>query len=376
MFYNDIQNQLALLVKTSATPLIDVAQSPAEIAQWVPGQKLPAHVIASLPNGRFMVMVQDQKLDMNLPRSTQPGDTLELVYVSDKPRPTFALLSDLAKVLPQTTSQVSLSQAGKLIGALTQQGTTADAATAVVKAAAPVISGAPASVSQLVTALRDTISQSGLFYESHQAQWVTGSRPLESLLHEPQAKLVAVQVEQKSPLPPSADGGKVVLNNQNQPVQQMQPNSLSGVSHAHTMADDLAQQMPVTPSGAREAVHPLAAPLVQQQLDILDNRQIVWQGQVWPGQDMEWIIEEDGHHQGAETEEGRVWNTKLHLDFPMLGSVTAHLALAAGGVKVNFSVVRESSAALLQTEAASLAESMESSGLKVTGMAVRQDDQP
>lgn len=390
MFYNDIQNQLALLVKTSATPLIDVAHSPAETAQWVPGQQLPAHVISSLPNGRFLVMVQDQKLDMNLPRSTQPGDKLDLVYVSDKPRPTFALLGDIAKAITSNTTQVSLSQTGKLIATLPQQNAPGTA-TAVVKTTEPILPGAPVSVQQLVTALRDTISQSGLFYESHQAQWVTGSRPLESLLHEPQGKLAAVPVEQKpavsvdqkSAVLPNTDGGKVVLNNQNSSPQQVQTSSFSVTNNTHTVAaastqlpTDSTQQIPGMSSGTREAVHPLTAPLVQQQLDVLGNRQIVWQGQVWPGQDMEWTIEEDGHHQGSEAEGERTWSTKLHLDFPMLGSVTAHLVLAAGGVKMNFAVARESSAALLQTEASSLAQSMESSGLKVAGLMVRQDGQP
>ncbi len=371
MFYNDIQNQLALLVKTSATPLIDVVQSPAETAQWVPGQRLPAHVVASLPNGRFHVMVQDQTLDMNLPRSTQPGDKLELVYISDKPRPTFALLSDLAKALPASSNQVNLSQAGRLIGALTQQ-TTTDAANAVIKTPTPVIPGAPASVQQLATALRDTISQSGLFYEAHQAQWVSGSRPLESLLHEPQGKLAAVPVEQKLQAPVGTDAAKPALDAGIQSAQQVRAGGLPASAEALKLGADPTQQM-VAPSAARDAVHPLTAPLVQQQLDILENRQIVWQGQVWPGQEMEWTIEEDGHRQGGAPEEGATWSTRLHLDFPSLGGVTAHLALGAGGLKMNFSVERESSAALLQAEAATLALSMESSGLKVAGLAVRQD---
>jgi hypothetical protein len=95
MIHNDIQNQLQLLIKTSAPPLIEVAQHTLETPQWTPGQRLPAHVLASLPNGRFQVMVGDQTLDLNLPRSTQAGDTLELTYLSSSPRMTFALTRDL-----------------------------------------------------------------------------------------------------------------------------------------------------------------------------------------------------------------------------------------------------------------------------------------
>lgn len=376
MIHNDIQNQLALLIKTSATPLIDVAQSSTESPQWVPGQRLPAYVIASLPNGRFHVTVEDQTLDLNLPRSTQPGDALELVYVSDKPRPTFALLSDLAKALPSSSNNVNLSQAGKFLGALLQQGSAAN--TAPITHAEPVVPGAPTSVPQLATALRDTISQSGLFYESHQAQWVSGERTLENLLHEPQAKLSAVQPDQKSPTVAVAE--KVTSDNAAQatPVRAngLPDNATPSNSVIKSTLDSSQQALGLSSSSTsvRDPVHPATAPIVQQQLNVLDSRQIVWQGQVWPGQEMKWEIEEEEHRQQhGEAEEGAVWRTRMYLNFPALGGVTAHLALGAGGVKVDFSVERESSATLMQTEAASLVQSMESSGLRVAGLLVRQD---
>jgi hypothetical protein len=206
MIHNDIQNQLAFLIKTAAPPLIDISQSSTELPQLVPGQQIPAHVLASLPNGRFQVMVEDSVLDMNLPRNTQPGDTISLVYVSDKPRPTFALLTDLVKAAPQNANNaVSLSQFGKLIGSLLQQqaglaattGNATNAVTTALNSTLPVIPGPPPTSQQFASALRDAVSQSGLFYESHQAQWVTGQRSLDTLLQEPQAKLSPI-LEQKT----------------------------------------------------------------------------------------------------------------------------------------------------------------------------------
>lgn len=375
MIHNDIQNQLALLIKTSAPPLIEVSQSPAESPQWVQGQRLPAYVIASLPNGRFHVMVEDQTLDMNLPKNTQPGETLDLVYVSDKPRPTFALLSDLAKSLPANTNNVSLSQTGKFLGSLLQQTIQNNAETsnaALIKNTAAILPGAPVSVQQLVTALKDTISKSGFFYEAHQAQWVTGERSLESLLQEPQAKLSVSTVEQKTTAPVVTD-----KNSSDSPISSTQIKNAASetvlASNVTKLGSDVASQQTVT-AGPREPVHPLSSSIVQQQLNILDTRQIAWQGQVWPGQNMEWEIEEDGQHRasGIEGDEA-VWRTRLHLDFPALGGVTAHLSLGAGVVKVDFSVEQASSVGVLQTEVPSLAQSMESSGLKVAGLAVRQD---
>ncbi|WP_313817649.1 flagellar hook-length control protein FliK [Cupriavidus sp.] len=56
---------------------------------------------------------------------------------------------------------------------------------------APLLSTAPgagnASAATLSAALATLVDQSGLFYESHVAQWVVGQRPLSALLQEPQA---------------------------------------------------------------------------------------------------------------------------------------------------------------------------------------------
>lgn len=61
------------------------------------------------------------------------------------------------------------------------------------QARAPLLSTAPgagnASAATLSAALATLVDQSGLFYESHLAQWVVGLRPLSALLQEPQAGL-------------------------------------------------------------------------------------------------------------------------------------------------------------------------------------------
>lgn len=410
MFHNDIQSQLGLLVKTSAAPLIEVAQSATETPEWQPGQRLPAHVIASLPNGRFHVMVEDQVLDMNLPRNTQPGDKLDLVYVTDKPRATFALASDLAKALPTSSNNVSLSQTGKFIGALLQQPKTqaqvGTAGTNALSSAQPLITSTPTSVQQFATALRDAISQSGLFYESHQAQWASGGRSMESLLQEPQGKLSLLQPEVNTPSQTQPQA-QTKSQNQIQPQNQIQSQTQAvdtNKAGAATLSQTVSPRsntlpldqggrntlnfvtdttQPITGGatssassgavGIHDPISPLSAPIVQQQLNVLDTRQIFWQGQIWPGQNMEWMIEEDAHRQSEYEDEGSVWRTRLHLDFPSLGGVTANLSFGVGGINVDFSVDQVSSASLMQGEVASLAQSMETSGLKVAGMVVRKN---
>jgi len=391
MIHNDIQNQLALMIKTQAPPLIDVANSAVESPEWAPGQQLPAHVLASLGNGRFSVMVEDQTLDMSLPHNTQPGDKLELVFVSGNPRPTFALLSDVTKGLPNQSSSVVLSDTSKLMGMLQQAaGNAANAKLAQAPAlanAAPVVPGEPPPTQQFANALRDAISQSGLFYESHQAEWVVGERPLASLLLEPQAQLSPLLNQQKgAAATPSSTSSSTDSNRTAQANSSTQVNSTAQPATASQLKIDTAQVVITskdasqvlgaandqTQNAINNPVHSATTSLVQNQLDMLGNHQVIWQGQAWPGQEMEWEIEED-NRRAADAEQIATWRTRLHLNFPVLGGVTAHLALAGKGIKIDFSVEQGNSAQLLRGETPRLAQAMETSGLQVTGLTVRQD---
>lgn len=385
MIHNDIQNQLSFLIKTSAPPLIDIAESSTELPQLVPGQRVPAYVLGSLANGRFQVQIEDSTLDMNLPRGTQAGDNIELVFVTDKPKPTFTLLSDLVNAAPQSAgNKVNLSEAGKLVTTLLQQaatpqqtvtttatGNTPNAPTAALTNAAPIIPGAPPPAEQFAGALRDAVSQSGLFYESHQAQWVTGQRSLETLLQEPQAKLSQALERSANTVIPTGAETKVTaeITVQNKTAEIAQPQLLVVRGSTEGSASSSTQN---SVQNSSNPVHPMTTSLVQQQLDVIDTRQIVWQGQVWPGQDMQWEINEDDGRDRGELEERAAWSTKLRLDFPSLGGVTAHLALGTHGLKVDFSVERDQSAALMRGEAGTLAQAMESAGLTVAGIAVAQ----
>jgi hypothetical protein len=345
MIHNDIQNQLALLIKAAAPPLIEIADSPVETPQWIPGQRLPAHIIASLPNGRFQVEVGNQMLDMNLPRNSEPGQTIELTFISSQPRLTFALTQQLAHALPPNGS-VSLSEAAKFLGALMQRGSSPSASAATLQGAAPILQGAPANIADFAAALQAAFSKSGLFYEAHQAQWVAGERTLAHLLQEPQAQL--------PPLAQSA--GKAATA----PVPPPSGPSL-----------DRARAEGATTEKMSVPVHPQAQPLVQRQLESLDHGQVMWQGQVWPGQEMRWEIREDDAHRGGSGSTPAVWMTRLRLDLPQLGSVTAQLAVNSANVRIDLVVERDATADRLRDALGDLARSMEASGLKMSEARVR-----
>ncbi|MEK7737484.1 MAG: flagellar hook-length control protein FliK, partial [Pseudomonadota bacterium] len=59
----------------------------------------------------------------------------------------------------------------------------------------PLLVQAPRSGADLAPVLSKAIAQSGLFYEAHQARWVSGKLPLANLLHEPQGRLSAPQAQ-------------------------------------------------------------------------------------------------------------------------------------------------------------------------------------
>lgn len=348
MIHNDVLNQLQLLIKASAPPLVDVARTPLEEPQWVPGQRLTALVLAAMPNGRFQVQIGEQVLDMNLPKNTQPGDQVELTFVANQPRLTFVLTRDLAATAgvfgADKETPVSISDSARFLGALLQKAPPqAGGEAAKLTAMTPLASGAPADTKVLAGVLQNALSQSGLFYESHQAQWVAGSRTLADLFREPQGRI---------PVNPGNPAGEAVLSRSAPPT--------SGGAGVQTSSAPL--------------VHPDAAPLVQQQLQALDSRQLVWQGQVWPGQEMEWRVAERDAQQGsadATGEERARWQTQLSLDMPKLGDVQAMLVFVPQGLRIYLRGSAET-AERLRGGQGSLIEAMNASGLSVLGVSVEQ----
>jgi hypothetical protein len=356
MIHNDVLSQLQLLIKTSAPPLLEVSQQQLEVPQLTPGQKVPAHVVANLPNGRFQVLIADKALDMNLPKNTQPGDTVELVFVTEKPRLTFILASDLGAVAATANAanakpQVSLSETARFLGGLLEKAAQPEAAqtkAANIAQTAPLLSGAPGKALDFAQSLRGALTQSGLFYESHQAQWVAGQRPISDLLHEPQGRLSPAAANQANPNvnPSELQQSSTLLQNQNDALSSK---PLAGVQPAH----------------------PETLPIVRQQLEALDTRQVMWQGQVWPGQAMDWRIEErSAREQGGGDIEQPEWQTSLHLVLPQLGEISARLILHPQGIRIQLGAAESTAVKLMTEQRLALQQGMESSGLQLAEIKV------
>ena len=379
---NDVLNQLQLLIRGSAPQLIEISEQPTkELVPFVPGERYVAKVQEQVADGRFLVQIRDQKLDLNLPRNTQPGQNIELRFVSATPRLTFVLAQALPLPSGQAPTPVNLSDGARYLNALldrvqtlaTQQGQAqgqvqipgqaqapgkgqALSAALSLLSAKPVLAGAPTETAQFAALLKDAVGKSGLFYESHQAQWAAGEKPLAELLREPQGKLSE---------PRAFTQAQTVVGQGAQPDVTQQ--TKTGVVHL-----DASTAIPAE-NKISEPVHPQTAPLVQQQLDVLDTRQLVWQGQVWPGQDLRWQIEERAAREG-ESDVAREWQTRLDLHLPNLGEVNALLKISPqGGIQISLTAHSPEIAQTLQAASAVLNQNFEIAGLHLTQLEVSND---
>ena len=369
MAVNDILNQLQVLIRGSAPQLIETAElSTKELTPFLPGERYSAKVLEQIADGRFLVQIRDQKLDLNLPRNTQPGQNIELRFVAATPRLTFVLAQALPQLTGQAPPAVNLSDGARYLNALldrvqtlaTQPGqvpskgqvpTQTPAALSLLNIK-PVLEGAPAEPAQFAALLKGAVSKSGLFYESHQAQWVAGEKPLTDLLREPQGKL---------------SEPRVLNNAQALAGQSAQPDA---AQQAKLGAANLLTASSLVENKSTEPVHPQTAPLVQQQLDVLDTRQLVWQGQVWPGQDLRWQIEEHASRDD-EADVAREWQTRLDLHLPNLGEVHALLKVSPqGGIEISLTAHSPEIAQALKAASATLNQNLEIAGLQLTRLEV------
>jgi len=334
---NPTVSQLQNFLRAQQGVVEAVRTSPDQLLLTV-GERVQATVTAQLPSGRFAVLIKDQLLDMNLPRNTQPGEKMELTVASKDPRLTF-VLTPQAAAQPGAQQSVALSQAAQRLADLFLGKNVPSNAT--VQQSTPLFEGEP-QPAQLAGQLASRLSESGLFYESHQAQWVQGQRALHVLLREPQAQL------QPSPSSPT------------QPSQSPAPTNANAA--AETRPNVLAAEKPALPQ-AEVAV--AANRLVQQQLAVLEDKPLLWLGQAWPGQPLRWEteLENERDPEQPDLEAAQVWQTRLDLDLPRLGELGVNATLRQGQFQLRFAALKPETRELLQQNLALLSEHFAAAGL-------------
>lgn len=361
-----LQNELP----AQPQPIAPLPEIPGDLPELTLGQAFTARIQEALPQNTYKALVAGKFVTLQLPEGAKAGDTLELVVVDRTPRAVVATLAGQAGVAAaagETYPHATLSPAARLIGELLLPQGEAPEPTPLNRGQ-PLLSGPPLRGSDLAPVLAKAIAESGVFYEAHQAQWVAGQRPLEQLLLEPQAQVPVDAAAQRGNQ--AATSGEASLPALRHAPQNSLIQSLFGGERAADSGQAASQN-----TSLAHVVPEALRPIVQQQLDAAATLRLVWHGEAWPNQPMEWeIVRED--ERGAapeEAEERASWRTHLRLETPRLGRVDAALQLTRAGIQLTIVAPDRAAAADLQQAAPQLAAALDAAGLSLLSFAVRHE---
>ncbi len=373
MIPGDLAARLRLLTEASffadeppLNPLDSVRPISSQLPEYRPGDKFIAQIQKALPDGTFEALVDGKSVKLALPQSARPGETLELVVARQTPR------AVLAHPLPSAAAQASaaatggarpvLSPTGQLISFLLTGQPAPEAAR--LANGQPLAASGNVTPQNLAPALRQAVTESGLFYESQQSQWVAGKVSTESLLRQPQGQLSTVANAPNPASPAQAEGAARLL-----------ATAPAGDAEAPTIDQRAAQAANNAAAGnaARGPVAERLLPVMHQQLDALATHHYVWQGQAWPGQPIDLEIEDPRDESGAGDEE-QPWKTTLRLTMPALGGVEARLELDRSGIRIRLSADSSDAVRSLNTERTTLAKALEAANVPLKNMHVSLRD--
>lgn len=342
----------------------------SRLAQITIGQELQGKVLSRFSDGTHLVQIANTAARMTLPAYAGVGDGLLLKLIGTDPRPTFLLSERTPASTPETPgapgtpaaraqqtlqqgsaatvthqtplptghqgaaqtapqgTPTSLSSAAKLIDTLlqaSQQGNMSNAITG----GAPLYPGPMLQTAALAANLRQAIQSSGVFYESHVAQWASGKRPIEDLQKEPQG-----QVRQQ------ARSGSDIL-------QRADP------------------------------THSQLGQIINLQLNALEQHRLIWQGQAWPGQDMQWeIMQEDAQdkeqHEAQDNE--TAWQSTVRFQFRNLGGIAASIHVIGNQIHIQINTDSAQTADRLNAQSHLLKQSMLAAGSPLDSLTVKKDD--
>lgn len=313
-------------------------ESLSRLMQVAVGQTLQGKIMSLLEDGSYLVKIADTTARMQLPAGVKAGESLSLTMLSKVPRPTFLLQQD------GDSAPALLSHAGRLIDQLVKatasagppflQGETplldsappaSRQATAIV-AAARATEPAAVDVRMLAASLKAAVAGSGLFYESHVAQWADGRLSIDDIQREPQAR------------------------------------------HGTHFQPDLLGS-----DGFSDPRHAQVAAIIAAQLDTLENTRFTWRGDAWPGQQMEWEVErQDQERHPAQRSPEPVWQSSVRFELSHLGAVAASIRLCGNRLQMQVHAETPDAALALKSNASGLADAMASAGLLLDGLIVNR----
>ncbi|MCG2582885.1 flagellar hook-length control protein FliK [Massilia sp. TS11] len=300
---------------TAAPASLPTGTAPSTNAAASPGAALPAAAApapapaATLPPGLAAAISNLQLAAGNgVPQTARAAAILQAAALLSKAP---LIPADRLPAIDPASTPAAISASGRALAQVLAANPAAP--NQPVTQTQPVLDTAPPPPPQLATRLEQTISQSGLFYESHLAEWAEGERPLAVLAEEPQM--------QKGDVRPS----------------------------------DSAQ-------------------FVNQQLNTQEQARVLWQGPIWPGTPMQWDIQREarGRPQSGQTADtADTWRSGLRLRLPALGQVEARLVLHGERLDLHLIAAEGASAQTLQQAAPALQQALAAAGLQLTAFSVK-----
>ena len=291
---------------------------------------------------------------------------------------------------------VSLSAAARAVSAILD-GQTGTAAR--ITGSEPLLaSSQPLSASAIAAVLARTVNHSGLFYESHLAQFAAGAKSLADLVQEPQARLAGNHTAALLPsvalqpdgVVPNASGRPDVAISlprvaapdpaQSAPISdvaQAQKNAYASIQQADASAPAAKNHTENATNAVRgnaplpAGIHPDAVALVRQQFELLAQPAFRWSGEAWPAAPMDWEIHQD-EREFATGDEAvpQSWSTRLTLTLPTLGNIEVRISLAGNALQVRLAASEDTTLGLLREAGAELPAHLGELGLELTGLQI------
>ncbi|SNX28339.1 hook-length control protein FliK [Polynucleobacter meluiroseus] len=269
------------------------------------GLEYVGKIISFDPAGIAEVQIGDQVFGMKLGNNFAVGDVLHFRFLGSDPNPTFLLLS--AGANQSAFENVILSGTSLLIAQLQDEAQLQGQLSKVESLLPPMLQN-PQNSQLTAAQLQNAIVMSGLFYESHLANFAKGKWPLNALMKEPQNR----------------------------------PNFN-------------------------------ASQIVNKQLDALENQTIRWNGNVWPGQLMDWQVayeQEQSSSLPHDDNTNKAIVSVIELDLPQLGKVQARLTLRGNALNVQLKAEKPQTENLFRQEISDLKSTFNANGQELKAMEV------
>ncbi len=310
-----------------------------------PGQQVLAEVVAKLSDNVVVLKIAGELFRADIALPLRQGQVLQLTYKGSEPRPAFSLESSAPAETPVTISKTAAAASE------TAKSVFSNPSPMVARPLLPSGGAHPGITAALATALKNALTNSGIFYESHLVHWFLGARNIAELKKEPQARL-AVRDRGES-LPPGP-------NNRNPDPEQ------------HGDMITAADSEITTNRGLLETIlasrDPEIAALVREQIQTATTGIFRWQGEAWPGQEMAWEVEQQEQDSGQTPE--NPWQTTIRLQTPLLGSIEATLVTSGKNVTCTLHASAFETCQLVRREQGELENRMAEAGLTLKTMVI------